>query len=273
MTTDYLDANRINWDERAGLHATDTTGDYRIDIVLQGGSSLHAIEAAEIGDVAGLDVVHLQCHIGLDTLSLKHLGAASVTGVDFSPTALAAARDFARRAGTEARFVEASVYDAPQALGRTYDLAFVTWGAINWLPDIAGWARVVADCLAPDGRLYLLEGHPTMNQMALEAGRLIATFDRATPADRPLAFDQDQTYTDDTRRLVNTRNYQWLHPVCDVVCALLDAGLRLDFLHEHDRLAWRAFPGMVEVDVDLFTLPPGVAKIPLAFSIGATRPS
>lgn len=267
----YFDANLANWDERATLHATDGTGTYRIERVLSGGSSLHAIEAAELGDIAGKDIVHLQCHIGLDTLSLKHLGAGSVTGLDFSPKAIAAARDFAARAGTEARFVEASLYDAPAALGDTYDLVFVTWGAINWLPDIGRWADIVAALLRPGGRLYLLEGHPVMNQMEWEDGRLVATFDRSTPADRPLVFDEAATYTGDARPLTNTRNYEWLHPVAEVVTAVLDAGMRLDFLHEHDRLAWRAFPHMVEAEDGLYRLPDTAVKIPLAFSLGATK--
>lgn len=266
-------ANLANWDERAALHATDTTGSYRIAKVLAGGSSLHAIEESEIGDIAGRDIIHLQCHIGLDTLSLKHLGAGTVTGLDFSPVALAAARDFAARAGTEARFVEASLYDAPAALGATYDIVFVTWGAINWLPDIDAWARVVAAVLRPGGRVYLLEGHPVMNQMVLEAGELVARFDWRTPADRPLVFDETATYTGDERPIANTRNYEWLHPVSAVVGALLQAGLRLDFLHEHERLAWRAFAGMVEVGEDLFALPEGVTKIPLSFSLQATKPA
>lgn len=269
---EFFAANRLNWDERAELHATDTTGSYRIATVLAGGSSLHAIEAEEVGALDGLDVVHLQCHIGLDTLSLKHLGARSVTGLDFSAKAIAAARDFAARAGTQARFVEASLYDAPQALGDTYDLAFVTWGAINWLPDIEAWARVVSAVLRPGGRLYLLEGHPTMNQLDLVDGRLAVVFDWRRPAGDPLVFDDAVTYTGDDRHLSNTRNYEWPHPLSAVVGAVLGAGLRLDFLREHDRLAWRAFPHLVEEGVDLWRLPEGAPRLPLAFSLGATKP-
>ncbi|GGD43691.1 class I SAM-dependent methyltransferase [Aureimonas glaciei] len=270
---DFEKANLANWDERAALHATDTTGSYRIAKVLAGGSSLHAIEESEIGDIAGRDIVHLQCHIGLDTLSLKHLGAGTVTGLDFSPVALAAARDFAARAGTEARFVEGSLFDAPDALGETYDIAFVSWGAINWLRDIDAWGRVVAALLRPGGRLYLLEGHPVMNQMVLEDAQLVARYGWRTPPEDPLVFDETTTYTGDARLMANTRNYEWLHPISAVVGSLLGAGLRLDFLHEHERLAWRAFPGMVEVGEDLFALPDGVTKIPLAFSLQATKPA
>lgn len=268
---EHLAANRANWDDRAALHATDTTGSYRIERVLAGGSSLHALEAGEIGDLAGKDVVHLQCHIGLDTISLKHLGARSVTGLDFSPNAIAAARDFAIRAGTEIRFVEANVYDAAEALDATYDLVFVTWGAINWLDDIFRWARVVASLLRPGGRLYLLEGHPQMNQLELRDGRLGLEFGWRTPRDAPLVWDDAQTYTGDARTLTATRCYEWLHPLCDIVNALIRAGLSIDFLNEHEIVVWKAFPDLVPVGDNQFALPPGRPRIPMSFSIGATR--
>jgi SAM-dependent methyltransferase len=265
--------NRLNWDNRAELHATDETGGYRIAEVLAGGSCLHALETSEIGDVSGKHIVHLQCHIGIDTLSLKHLGAASVTGLDFSPRAIAAARDFADRAGTEARFVEASVYDAPAALGRTYDMAYVTWGTICWLRDIRAWARVVAEVLRPGGTLYLLDGHPTMLQFEARGGRLELEYDWRTPLDKPLQFDEANTYTGDARPLTHTRNYEWIHPLSNVVNALIGAGMTIDFLNEHDILAWDAYPFMVESGVDQFLLPDGMPKIPLSFSIGATKRS
>ncbi|KQS87722.1 MULTISPECIES: class I SAM-dependent methyltransferase [unclassified Rhizobium] len=272
---DYLETNRFNWDDRAGLHATDPTDRYRIERVLAGGSSLHALEASEIGDIVGKDVVHLQCHIGLDTLSLRHLGARSVTGLDFSPIAIASARDFARKAGTEARFVEASVYDAVAALeNRSYDIVYVTWGAIHWLPDIFGWAKIVAGLLRPGGRLYLLDGHPQMFQYKGESdGRLTLIHGWRTPVDAPLLFEETHTYTGDERPLIHQRMYEWLHPVSDVVNALLQAGMRLDFLNEHEILTWRHYPGMIETGEEQFEQGPGLPRIPLSFSIGATKPA
>ena len=106
-------------------------------------------DRAALGPLTGLDVVHLQCHIGTDTVSLDRLGAATVTGYDFSPRAVAAATDLARRAGSGATFVVGELYDAPDVLGRRrFDLVFTGIGALIWLPDIQGWARVVADLLA-----------------------------------------------------------------------------------------------------------------------------
>lgn len=269
---DYARANLLNWDNRAELHATDTTGSYRIAQLLAGGSVLHALETEEIGDVSGKDIAHLQCHIGLDTLSLKHLGARTVTGLDFSGRAIAAARDFALRAGTEARFVEASVYDAPEALGRTYDMVFVTWGAICWLDDIRRWGRVVGALLKPGGNVYLLDGHPSMLQFETAGDRLELRYDWRTPADRPLMFEETHTYTGDERPLTHTRSYDWIHPIGDVVNALIRAGLSIDFLNEHDALAWRAFPFMIETGMDQYSLPDGMPKVPLSFSVGATKP-
>jgi SAM-dependent methyltransferase len=268
----YIETNRLNWDDRAALHATDTTGSYRIAKVLAGGSSLHALEASEIGDVAAKDIVHLQCHIGLDTLSLKHLGAASVTGLDFSPVAIAAGREFATRAGTEATFVEASVYDAAAALGhRTYDMVFVTWGAIHWLPDIFGWAKVVSSLLRPGGRLYLLDGHPQMFQHEAVGGRLSMAHGWRTPHDAPFLVEDTHTYTGDERPLTHRRSYEWFHPLSNIVNALLKAGMALDVLNEHEILTWPHYPGMVETGEDQFELGPGLPRMPLSFSVGARK--
>lgn len=268
---EFSAANRLNWDDRAQLHATDTTGSYRIAKVLAGGSSLYSLEADEIGDVSGKDIVHLQCHIGLDTISLKHLGAKSVTGLDFSPAAISAARGFASKAQADVRFVEASVFDAVETLGQTYDMVFVTWGSVNWLDDIFRWGRVVAALLRPAGRFYLAEGHPLMFQCDRKGARLELQLDWRTPRKNPLIWDEPHTYTGDERTIAHPRYYEWIHPISDVVNALIRAGLSIDFLNEHDAVSWQHFPFAIERGKDLFGLPEDNPKIPLAYSIGATK--
>jgi SAM-dependent methyltransferase len=234
-------ANRLNWDDRARLHATDTTGAYRIDHAVAGGDTLHAIESAEIGDVSGRRLVHLQCHIGLDTLSLAGRGAIA-TGLDFSSEAIGAARGFASRARREVRFVHADLYDARQALGATYQVVFVTWGAINWLPDIQRWAGLVSDLLEHGGFLYLAESHP--NTLCLEEidGRIVPHYDWRTPREKPIATDAEATYTGDPRPIAHKRTYEWIHPIGAIVSALIQAGLSLQWLNEHERLPYRLFP-------------------------------
>ena len=221
---EFSAANRLNWDNRARLHASDPTGMYRIAEVLAGGDSLHAIEAGEIGDVSGRRLVHLQCHIGLDTISLAGRGAIA-TGLDFSVEAIAAARDFAARAGRDVRFVQSDIFEAPQALAEKYEIAYVTWGAINWLPDIRRWAKVVSEVLELGGFLYLAESHPTTLCLEEIEGRIVAHYSWRTPPERPIAQDAPLSYTGDQRTLDHTRTYEWIHPLSEIVTALTDCGL------------------------------------------------
>jgi SAM-dependent methyltransferase len=239
--------------------------------VIAGGDCLHAIEAAEIGDIAGKRLVHLQCHIGTDTISLANRGAIA-TGVDFSEPALAAARDFANKAGHDVRFVQSNIYAAAAALGETYEVVYVTWGAINWLPDIFGWAHVVADVLEPGGFLYLAESHPSTLCLEEIEGRLVPHYAWRTPRKRPLVMDAPLTYTGDERPLTHTRTYEWIHPLSEIVTALMQAGLSLDWLHEHELLTYRLFPMMEPAESrGLFRLPDTQPRLALSFSLRATK--
>lgn len=161
MEPDWRSANRANWDERVAIHLKAPC--YELESLRAGRGRLNPIEEAEIGPLAGLRVLHLQCHFGRDSLILASRGAR-VVGLDFSKPAIATARQLAGELGLaeRARFVGADLYDAPSAIPEpgAFDLVFVTWGAICWLPNIAAWARVVAAMLRPGGSLYLADGHP-----------------------------------------------------------------------------------------------------------------
>jgi len=269
--SDWLEINRRNWDERVAIHRRDRTGTYGIDALRKTGPALDGIEAAELGPIAGKSVVHLQCHFGVDTLALARLGA-TVTGLDFSPAAIAAARELAREVGISARFVEGNVYDAPRLVDERFDLVFVTWGALCWLPDVAAWAAVVAAMLKPGGQLYLAEGHPGIMPLEEEDGRLVFRHAWRQAPDAPLRFETPITYTGDPDLLTNKETREWTHPLSAVVGGLLAAGLRLDFLHEHETLPWRAFPMMVEAEDRQYRLPPEHPPLPLSYSLKATRP-
>lgn len=270
MAHSFLDVNLASWNERAGIHLADETGFYEIDAFRAGKSTLHEIEAQEIGEVRGKRLAHLQCHIGLDTLSLARLGA-EVTGLDFSRAALDGARKHATETDIAATFVEGNVYDARQLLSGTYDIVYVTWGAINWLPDIARWAQVVASLLTPGGFLYLAEAHPFALVFEEVDGRLEPTYAWRTPKDQPILGDTPTTYTGATTPLVNRRTHEWMHPLSDIVGAVVGAGLRIDFLHEHERLPWPLFPMMQPAGGKLYRMPKGIPPFPLSFSLKATR--
>src|SRR5882757_2098418 len=204
-----IDVNRRNWDERATIHARDTTGDYMLDRFRAGEDALHTIEAAELGDISGKRVLHLQCHIGRDTLCLVRRGAV-VTGLDFSGAALDVARGLAEETGIAADFVQGTVEEAPRLTPGPFDLVFTTWGTICWLPDMAVWARTIAAVLAPGGELYFADAHPSFLAMEERAGRLVPIYDFETPADRPLEFVNATTYTGDPTIMTNQSNREWI---------------------------------------------------------------
>lgn len=269
---EYFEANRRSWDERVAIHAEDETGFYSVAKVLRGEDKLNAIEAREIGDIAGLRIAHLQCHFGLDSFCLERRGA-EVVGLDFSTPAIAQAREWAKTMGLKTRFVEGNVYDARRLLDGEFDMVYVTWGAIGWLPDIRRWAKVVSALLKPGGRLYLLEGHPSLMTLDEKTAELRPAYDWRTPEDRPLVMDEETTYTGDTAKLAHTTTMEWLHPLSDVVNAAIGAGLRIDALNEHELLAWQFAPLMVPVEGRrrMWKLPDGFPRLPLAYSLMATK--
>jgi SAM-dependent methyltransferase len=272
IMSDYLKLNLANWNDRAAIHIKDEAGGYRVKEFLAGVDNLHGIEDREIGDVKGKRIVHLQCHFGIDTLCLARRGASCV-GLDFSPVAISAARDLQKQTGLDASFVEGDVYDARALIEGQFDMVYVTWGAIYWLPDIARWGTVVASLLKPGGTLYLLEGHPSLMALNEKTPKLEHGFDWRTPANAPLVEDETTTYTGDTAPLTATTTHSWIHPLSNIINAVIGAGLRLDYLHEHEELAWAFAPIMVPVEGKrrMWVLPEGFPKLPLAFSLMATK--
>ncbi|CAM5775717.1 hypothetical protein LMIY3S_05165 [Labrys miyagiensis] len=262
--------NRESWDEWAAIHLRDATGFYNIAGFKAGDDTLLPIEAAEIGDVAGLRTAHLQCHFGLDSMSLARRGA-EVTGLDFSPVAIEGARRLAAETGSATTFVQANVYDARRELQGEFDLVYVTWGAINWLPDIARWGRVVGSLLRPGGRLYLAETHPHAFNLSEEQGAYRVAFDWRNAPDAPTVYQSQGSYTGDETPLVHGRFHEWAHPLSAIFAALISGGLQLDRFNEHETLPYRLFPSLVEEERQSFRLPDGVPRFPLSFSLWASK--
>ncbi|MEZ0169851.1 class I SAM-dependent methyltransferase [Microvirga sp. TS319] len=269
MTAPWSQANLSNWNRRAALHIEDATGFYDVEGFVAGKDTLDPIAASEIGDVKGKRLLHLQCHFGLDTLSLARRGAI-VTGLDFSPVAITGSRDLAATANVPAAFVEADLYDARNAIDGHFDLVFSSWGTICWLPNVKRWAKVVADMLRPGGTLYFLDSHPSAQVLDQREGRIEPVYGWRTPEDRPDVFTESQSYTGDAHS-EKVVDYNWIHPLSDVIGGLLDAGLHLECLHEHELLPYRLFPMMVPAGRSMFRLPDGAVPIPLSFSLKATK--
>ncbi|HEY7271798.1 MAG TPA: class I SAM-dependent methyltransferase [Actinoplanes sp.] len=273
--TDYRDVNRANWDERAPAHAASdgyNTARYVSDPTYL--SHVVRFDLPLLGDVFGLDGVHLQCHIGTDTLSLARLGA-TMTGVDFSPASLREARRLAERAGPPVTYVESDVYSAADALGGTaFDLVFTGVGALCWLPDIRRWAQTVAALLRPGGRLFLREGHPAL--WALDYERpddLVALEYPYFEQTEPQVWEEEGTYVTTDAVFTHTTTHNWNHGLGEIVTAVLDAGLTVTGLIEHQSVPWEAMPGrMTEVGDGEWQLTDRPERLPHSYTLQAVRP-
>lgn len=245
---EYLTLNKANWDDRAPAHAA--SPDYRVEQYVADPTFIGDVvgfDRPRLGDLTGVRGIHLQCHIGTDTVSLSRLGA-QMTGLDFSPASLAEARRLVERSGDVVDFVEADVYDAPAALGgERFDLVFTGIGALCWLPSVARWAEVVAALLAPGGRLFLREGHPVLWSLDDRRADGLLTieypyFERA----EPLVWDEEGTYVATDARFEHNVTHEWNHGLGEIVTALLGVGLQITSLEEHDSVPWDALPGQME---------------------------
>ena len=266
----HLEINRRSWDERAPLHVDSPL--YDLDSIVAGRSTLHPFEPDELGPVEGCTLLHLQCHIGTDTLSWARRGA-SVTGLDFSAASIAAATDLAERCGLSARFIESDVYKAVSVLDETYDVVYTGLGALNWLNDITVWAEVIAQLVAPGGRFYLLEFHPLLFALSDEDLVFDPTYSYFhDPAG--VCVDDDRDYADPTARLEEVRTVEWAHSLGDVVTALIDAGLEIRMLREHDVIGYDPWGTLERVpgEANLWRASADQPNVPFEYSILAPRP-
>lgn len=221
---DYLLTNKANWNERATLHAV--SKDYDATRLVSDASAISDVVSFDqplLGDISGHDCVHLQCHIGTDTLSLVRLGAKSVVGLDFSSAAVREAQEIANRAGLDQaklKYVEADAYHAVSVLGpEAFDLVFTGIGAICWLPSIRQWAQQVSGLLKPGGRLFIREGHPvvwSIDETILDARGPVITYPYFETA-KPVESESEDTYVDtDGKKLTSTKSVSWNHGIGEV---------------------------------------------------------
>jgi SAM-dependent methyltransferase len=262
---DWLELNRANWDARVPLHVASEF--YDVPGFVAGTESLRDFEPGEVGDVRGKTLLHLQCHIGLDTLSWARRGA-SVTGLDFSQPALDVAVSIAEQIGVKsARFVAADVYSAVSALAlQRFDILYTSIGSLQFLPDIGRWAQVVAALVAPGGFTYVIEGHPLIHFVE-DDGRTL----RGDYFSRSAILLDEGTYADPNAPLASPASVEWVHSPAQVVSALGAAGLRVEFLHEHDWTSYQLLPVLTQHEDGHWRFPEGQPRLPLGYSLRAVK--
>lgn len=251
--TPYFEMNRVGWDLRAKAHFESKF--YDVAGFLAGATSLREIELAELRNVDGKRLLHLQCHFGMDTLSWVREGAVC-TGVDISPVAIHKARELSEQLGLDAEFVCSDVYSFERSNPAPYDIVFTSYGAVCWLPDLKPWAEVVASNLTAGGRFYIAEFHPIYD---LLAGYSYFTRDRPD-------IDEEGTYTENGADAVAPLA-TWAHPMSSVLNALIGVGIQIERVSEFSYSPYNCFEGMEEREPGRFYLSHRGNDVPIVYSI------
>ena len=269
----YYRDNLAAWDERAPAHAR--AAGYKVSRFHEDPAYLSDVVTFDIpllGDVSGLGGVHLQCHIGTDTVSLSRRGAR-MKGLDFSGESIAQARALAQETGADIEFVQSDVYAAVEALGRErFDFVFTGIGALCWLPDVRRWAQVVHDLLRPGGFLFIREGHPMLWAMDESVDDELVAGYPYFEVPTPVTDEHDGSYLPVDTTFRSDVSHSWNHGIGETVMALLDTGMALDLLVEHDSCPWEALPGkMAEGDDGEWRLLERPERLPLTYTLKAHR--
>jgi ubiquinone/menaquinone biosynthesis C-methylase UbiE len=262
----YTKANLALWEGWTDINEKSEL--YRLDKFKAGTNVLKSIELEELPDVSGKSMLHLQCHFGLDTLSWARMGA-KVTGVDFSPKAIALAKSISDKCRIPARFICSELYDLPKVLDEKFDIVFTSYGVLTWLNDIDKWAGIVARYLKPDGIFYMVEFHPLFSSIDDDGETLKYPYFHSS---RPMKFKAQGNYADPDADFVHD-SYEWSHCIGEVVTALIDAGLRIEFLHEFPYSPCKGAPCLVESGPRRFVFEKYPGLLPLVYSVRAVKPS
>ena len=264
--------NRLMWDDRVEAHWKSVMYRRDADALRGGGHCLRDEVVEAVGDVAGKSLIHLQCHMGMETLSWARLGA-DVMGLDFSRPALDKAELLRDELGLEASFVFGNIYDAPKLVDRKFDVVFQSIGSLCWLPDLEGWSRVVAGLLNPGGKYVLEECHPFISVIEDPPGATHLEPMYPYFHDEPLVFNDGGDYADPDGTFTHNRSFEWVHPLGDVLTRLIEAGLTIDRLTESPRCVFPRYRMMEQTGPGDWELPGQLrGKLPMSYILTAHKP-
>jgi len=260
---DYIEINKQSWNGRVDSHLKSEF--YGLEDFIKGKTSLQEIELNLLGDIKNKSILHLQCHFGQDTISLSRLGAKA-TGVDLSDKAIESAKELNLKTSADASFICCNVYDLPQHLNQQFDIVFTSYGTIGWLPDLDKWANIVSRFLKPGGKFIFVEFHPVVwmfddyfkevGYNYFNTGAIIET--------------ESGTYADRNADL-KSEYVMWNHGMAEVMNSLIKHDLEINALDEFDYSPYNCFKETVEFAPGKFRIKHLDNKIPMVYSIVATK--
>lgn len=260
---DYKSVNKQAWNERTDVHIASEF--YNMEAFMNGQSSLKSIESTLLGDIKGKSILHLQCHFGQDTMSFSRMGAKA-TGVDLSDKAILRAKEIANQLDLDTRFIESDIYELPNHLDEQFDLVFTSYGTIGWLPDMDKWAAVVSKFLKPGGKFIFVEFHPVVWMFDDDFAKIGYNYFNA----EPIVETNSGTYAQQDAD-IELSSVSWNHPISEVVNALIGQGLQLQQLDEFDYSPYDCFRHTEQVGEEKYRIKHIGDKIPMVYSLVATK--
>lgn len=259
----YAHINKKWWNQITPVHEKSSL--YNLKKFKKGATSLQSIELQELKNIKGKSVLHLLCHFGMDSLSLARLGA-NVTGVDISDESIDLAKKLSQELHIPAEFICSDIYKLPTVLSKKYDIIFLSYGVLLWLSNMEKFGQLIARFLKKGGVFYIVELHPFTNILSHNLKMQYDYFDKG-----PFLDDANGSYVnwkDKTKGVT----YEWSYTIEDIMTALLNAGLRIEFFHEFPFTMYDQFPGYMKKNKKgQYVLKDKKYQIPLLFSLKAKK--
>ncbi|WP_104735622.1 class I SAM-dependent methyltransferase [Hanstruepera ponticola] len=259
----YFEINKATWNEKVKIHSKSQM--YDLQAFKNGNNSLMPYELNALGDINGKSLLHLQCHFGQDTLSWSRLGAQCV-GVDLSDEGIKLAQTLNNELQLDAEFVCCNVLDTSKHINESFDIVFTSYGVIGWLPDLKPWGQMIAERLKPGGTFYMVEFHPIVWMFDYLKGKPVMKY--GYMQDEAIYEEYEGTYADTNSKMVS-KEYGWNHGLGEVINALTEAGLQIDYLNEYDESPYDVLPDLVKTDSGMFITQDKL--YPLIFEVKARK--
>jgi len=259
-------ANQVFWNKIAPVHYKS----YDIEKLEQGKLLIDEIQKKEMEGVKNKSLLHLQCHIGTDSLSWV-LEGAQVTGVDFSSESIKIANELKKRLGLKARFIESNIYDLSDTLKEKFDIVYTSQGVLTWLKDIKEWGKIISHYLKPGGIFYIMETHPLLYIFDNDKQGELKIKYPYFPGKEPTLWDDDTPDYSDGEYIPENPTYEWTWSLGEILASLIESGLKIEFLHEYDKLFYKGLPGMLQDEEGWWYLPKCKGMLPLTFTLRAKK--
>ncbi len=265
MTTnkDYFKTNKNTWNEKVKVHAKSEM--YHLDDFKKGKTSLMPYELKALGDVNGKSLLHLQCHFGQDTLSWSRLGA-KCTGVDLSDEGIKLAKQLNEELKLDANFMCCNVLDTSDFIKETFDVVYTSYGVIGWLPNLKPWGKMIAERLNKGGTFYMVEFHPIVWMFDYLEDKPVMKY--GYMQEDVIYEEYEGTYANNNSKMIS-KEYGWNHGLGEVITALAEAGLHIDYLNEHDESPYDVLADLIKNESGMYVTKDRL--YPLIFELKATK--